>query len=273
MKKNLFYKLCIFSIITLFTACTEIIDININASNPQFVVEATLGVNKNSLVLISKTDDLNGKNNFKQIEGAIVSISDDNGNKAILNEISPGTYTNAILNGKIGETYNLNVQVEDKTITSSCKIPELVPIDSMTIVNSIYPGGGPPTGNQPAPFYEINVHFTDPVSTTNYYRFLIYINDIAQSGNRVYNDIFNNGKNIKQTLFIFNNSLKSGDKLSIEMQCIDKSVFNYFQSMGNSSMGGGGNASSPANPYTNLKGANLGYFSAHTVQRRDYIIP
>jgi hypothetical protein len=28
----------------------------------------------------------------------------------------------------------------------------------------------------------------------------------------------------------------------------------------------------PANPYTNLYGAILGYFSAHTVERVDYIL-
>jgi hypothetical protein len=34
----------------------------------------------------------------------------------------------------------------------------------------------------------------------------------------------------------------------------------------------GPNSSSPANPYTNLSGAILGYFSAHTVERVDYIL-
>jgi hypothetical protein len=50
------------------------------------------------------------------------------------------------------------------------------------------------------------------------------------------------------------------------MQCIDKAVYEYFESMGNVNMGP--NSSSPANPYTNLKGAKLGYFSAHTVERK-----
>ena len=43
-------------------------------------------------------------------------------------------------------------------------------------------------------------------------------------------------------------------------------VYEYFESMGNVNMGP--NSSSPVNPYTNLKGAKLGYFSAHTVERK-----
>lgn len=57
----------------------------------------------------------------------------------------------------------------------------------------------------------------------------------------------------------------------IEMECIDKSVFDYFESLGNSAMGPR-NSSSPANPYTNLTGGLLGFFSAHTVERREYVV-
>ena len=67
-------------------------------------------------------------------------------------------------------------------------------------------------------------------------------------------------------IIIYDADLKPGDVFIVEMQCIDKAVYEYFESMGNVNMGG--NASSPANPYTNLKGATLGYFSAHTVERR-----
>jgi hypothetical protein len=37
-------------------------------------------------------------------------------------------------------------------------------------------------------------------------------------------------------------------------------------------MGGPGGSSTPANPYTNIEGAVLGYFSAHTYEMKEIIV-
>lgn len=55
------------------------------------------------------------------------------------------------------------------------------------------------------------------------------------------------------------------------MQCVDENVYNYFNSFGNL-MGGPGSSSTPANPYTNIEGGVLGYFSAHTFELKEVII-
>ena len=230
MKNYIFFILVTLSIIYLLSSCTEIIDVNINASNPQIVVEATIGTNEQPFVLITKTNDLNGSDQIQQVENAQVSISDNDGNVVNLYEIAPGQYLNptSTFTGQIGKTYHLNILVEDKTISSTSTIPSFVPIDSVTVINSIYPGGGPPVGDQSASFYEVSIHYSDPENVINYYRILLFVNGLAQSGNHVYTDNFNNGKNVMQTLFMYNTKLKSGDIISIEMECIDKNVYNYF---------------------------------------------
>lgn len=264
----------ILSTVFLLTSCTEVIDINTNAVDPQIVVEGNIDTDGKAWVYITKTDNLNGNNVFPLVSDAMVKISDSDGNTEILSEVSPGTYVsnNPYFVGRVGKTYYLSVQTEDKNITSASTIPTFVKIDSLSVLNSIFPGGGPPVGNQPAPFYEITVHYSDPDSIANYYRMTLFINGVPQSGNRVSNDKFNNGKQVKQALIMYNEKLTSGDTISLEMQCIEKNVYEYFNSMGNSAMGPR-NASSPANPYTNLTGAILGYFSAHTVEKKEYIIP
>lgn len=61
------------------------------------------------------------------------------------------------------------------------------------------------------------------------------------------------------------------DTVNVMMMCIDKSVDLYFYSL--SQNGGGPNASAtPANPVTNIEGAVLGYFSAHTLQIKKVVI-
>jgi hypothetical protein len=47
-------------------------------------------------------------------------------------------------------------------------------------------------------------------------------------------------------------------------------VFDYFNSL---ALMNDGQSASPANPLSNIQGGALGYFSAHTVQRRTVIIP
>jgi uncharacterized protein YbgA (DUF1722 family) len=62
--------------------------------------------------------------------------------------------------------------------------------------------------------------------------------------------------------------LLPGDVLKIEMQCIDEFVYEYFNSFGNT-LGG---SATPANPYTNIIGSELGYFSAHTSEMKEKVI-
>ena len=92
------------------------------------------------------------------------------------------------------------------------------------------------------------------------------VNDRAAKGNSIVDDRLTNGNTSERNIIIYDADLKPGDVFIVEMQCIDKAVYEYFESMGNVNMGP--NSSSPANPYTNLKGAKLGYFSAHTVERK-----
>ena len=266
-------SLAILTLVFLVSSCTEIIDIDINASDPEMVVEATIGMDETANVVLTRTIGLDDTNDFSNVENAVVTISDNEGNSEILTEEMPGVYKSKTMLGQVGRTYNLKVESDAKIISSICKIPDYVAIDSLSVVNSIYPGGGGPMGNmQSADFYEINVTYTDPVNELNYYRLILFLNGVPQSGNHVYDDRFINGNQVTNTLIMYNPEVKAGDKIMGEMECFDKSVFEYFKSMGNSAMGPR-NSSSPANPYTNLTGTLLGFFSAHTVERKEYIVP
>lgn len=254
-------------------SCKEIIDINTVVAEPQIVVEAGIGTNETPVVYLTKTVDIDNLNEFPAVENAKITITDDKGRSVTLVESSPGQYIGATtaLTGKVGNTYQLTIETGTKTITAGGTIPSQVKMDSVKILNSIYPGGGSPSDStQKADFYEVKVKYSDPLNEENFYRFVVYLNGKVTSGNNVSDDKWNNGKQVERNLIIYNPEIKTGDVIGVEMQCIDKAVFEYFKSMGNSN--GPRNASSPANPYTNLKGSLLGFFSAHTVERREFRI-
>ena len=89
-------------------------------------------------------------------------------------------------------------------------------------------------------------------------------------GSTVFDDKLANGESNSDPLLSFDRNYITGDTLLIEMQCIDKNVYVYYRSFGNLSEGPGG--STPANPYTNIEGTELGYFSAHTIGRKQIVI-
>lgn len=250
-------------------SCSEIIDIGINNSDAQMVVEAKLPQDATAVVTLTRSINFYDSLQVPAVTGATVIISDDSGNSETLTMTAPGIYESISMKGKPGRKYNLSIHAEDEHITSESLIPARVPIDSVYVVNSIYPGGGPPVlPGQTADFFEVYVKYTDPVSEQNFYRIILYINGKASSRLYIYDDRLTNGNQVENLHVVYDPELKDGDKIMVEMQCIDKKVYEYYKSMGNSSMGPR-NATSPANPYTNLQGAILGYFSAHTVERKE----
>lgn len=256
----------------LIGSCTEIIQIDINNSQPQVVVEANIGLGETARVTLTQSVNFYTTDEYPPIKDATVTLTDNEGTTETLTQTTPGLYVSVQMKGTIGKTYNLHIASGQKIITSSCKIPDYVPVDTFRVVNSIYPGGGPPVlPNQAANFYEVYVSYTDPADEKNYYRIILSVNGIVSNNNYIYDDRLTNGNQVENLLVVYNPELKPGDSIQVEVQCIDKSVYEYFKSMGNSSMGPG-NSSSPSNPYTNLNGAILGFFSAHTVERKEYFI-
>ncbi len=267
MKTKYIILLTLFVLIT--GSCSEIIDIGINASDAQLVVEAKMPQDATAMVILTRSVNFYDSLLVPAVTDATVVISDDAGNSEILTMTSPGLYQSINLTGKVGRKYSLSIHTKDEHITSESLIPAPVPIDTVYAVNSIYPGGGPPIlPGQRADFFEVYVKYTDPAFEQNFYRIILYINGKASPRLYIYDDRLNNGNQVENLHVVYDPELKDGDKIVVEMQCIDKRVYEYYKSMGNSSMGPR-NATSPANPYTNLLGAILGYFSAHTVDRKD----
>ncbi len=68
-------------------------------------------------------------------------------------------------------------------------------------------------------------------------------------------------------------NIKSGDEVRIEMLSLDEAIYKYWYSLRSGGGDGSGNTAAPDNPLTNIDGGALGYFSAHTVNRKTVIAP
>jgi Domain of unknown function (DUF4249) len=258
-------------ITTLFaiTSCTKEVVIDLNSTAPQIVIEGVItdqiGIYE---VKITKTVNFSDSNNYPAVQGAIVTISDNKGNSEKLTEAKAGIYQTKKLVGISGNTYTLTVVTNGKTYTAKSTMPQNVKLNSVEIAESTISNGGIITDK----IYDVLPHYFDPTNVANYYYFNMYANGIKDKGFfNVSNDILFNGQQNAQPIFYGQDfKLKTNDKLIVEMLCIDKGVFEYFNSLSQSINGG---SATPTNPVSNILGGALGYFSAHTVQKVTVVVP
>lgn len=253
-----------------FTSCEKVIQVDLNNAENKYVIEAEISDQPNSCkVLITQTKKFDENNTFDGIRGAQVTIADNNGSPVVLTETSPGVYEAPAVTGVSGHTYDLKIDVDGQSFTSTSTMPALVPLDSLYITERTF-------------FDETNKYATllynDPAGVQNAYRYIQYVNGVKEKTNFVRDDNSNDGRTIKRTLLFFSEDeedekkLKSSDNVRVEMLCISYPVYKYWYSLAESSTGENQSAT-PGNPVTNISGGALGYFSAHTIQSKTVIVP
>jgi len=266
MKKLIIY----FSILSCcFISCKKIIEVDTNNVEAQIVIEGKITDKlADQQILITKTVGYSDQNVFPKVSGAVVMVTDDKGSKYTFTEKSPGVYIQA-MRGIPGNTYYLNVNVDGKVYTASSKMPNNVKLDSIGVtLNSFF-------GNERK---IAAAYLVDPANETNYYHFNLYVNNLFSKRIYVSNDRLTNGNKLRTQLYYEENDdddkgLKTGDKISIEMECIDSNIFDYWYAMSQQSGRGPNQGTTPANPTSNISNNALGYFSAHTFQKLNATVP
>jgi hypothetical protein len=250
--------------VCFLASCQKVIDLKVNNAARQYVIEGNITDQPGPYtVTISQTTAFNVSYTFQGVGGATVTIKDDAGNSEVLHEVETGVYRTVALPGVEGRTYELHITVGGKTFTSTSTMPHRVNFDSLYIRELV---------NFTKTVKAVVPVFTDPKGQGNSYRFNQYINDRLDKSLYYTNDDFTDGRTNSFALLQPDpdSTLHAGDKVEIDMQCIDKPIYKYFFSM-DQSANGNGNAI-PSNPVTNIEGGALGYFSAHTSQRRSMMV-
>ena len=244
--------------ISLF-ACKKTVHINLNTATPKIVIQGSVTDDTTVAytVTINRTVAFYAENNFPPVSGAAVKISDNEGHNDNLVETAPGMYTTQTLKGKPGNTYTLSVLSQDTLYTAVSTMPFPVKLDSISFNSR--------TGFGKNTIYAVP-NFQDPAGIANYYQFVEYLNGVLLNKTIfVFDDRLSDGRYISRTLRNDSSYLKPFDNLEVQMYCIDKPVFDYFDELDQSTSGGAFNSTAaPTNPISNISNGALGYFSAHT---------
>ncbi|MBV6440725.1 MAG: hypothetical protein EPGJADBJ_02397 [Saprospiraceae bacterium] len=242
----------------------EVIHLDLSNAPAQYVIEGCITDEaKPYSVRITQSVNFDQLNDFPAVRGALVVISDNAGQMDTLVEKSPGWYeTPEAKSGVYGRTYTLQVWINGNLFTAKSTMPHVVPFDVLRVIN--LPFGGENT-------LVLSPLFKDPAGLGNNYQFVQSNNGKRQPYIFVMDDRNNDGSQVSNLLIAPDLKTNPGDTITVEMRNIDRATYKYFVAL-DASNGNGPNASVPANPNNNFEGACLGYFSAHTVQRRTLIV-
>jgi hypothetical protein len=263
MNKAYIYLLLI--IFSTLISCQEVINVDLNDINPAIVIEGGIDNSGDPCIIkITRSINFDDTNYFPPVNNAIVILSDNNGVIDTLSSADSGKYVGQIINGIPGNTYQLSIKIDNQTYTSISKMPDPVSFDSVNVDQILWFG---------SPRFLITAYFTDPVGIDNYYRFVVYRKGKPRSSIYVYTDEGKDGT-VNTPSFLASSKIESGDTIDVEMQCIDKNVYDYFFGLRQLTGTFFYQSASPANPESNILGGNgIGYFSAHTSERKTIIMP
>ena len=261
-------KVFFFLLITVFYSCEKVIDIKLRESEINYVVEGVITNEPGGCrVSITQTKNFTEDNQFAGVSGATVTIK-DNGLTIALAETQPGVYEATQLKGMQGHVYELTVSIGDQVFTATYTMPQPVNMDTLYISEG-------PFGQ----FRFATVRYSDPAGINNGYRFVQYLNGVKDPEIFWENDEFTDGLSIITQLDTGVDeeddprNIKSGDEVTVEMLSLDEAIYKYWYSIRSGGGDGNGGVAAPANPLTNIRGGALGYFSAHSIDRKTIIAP
>jgi hypothetical protein len=183
----------------------------------------------------------------------------------LLNQIQP----------QIGKTYNLFIVAGGDTVTSTTRIPELVPLDSLWF--------GPPPGEPSDTLAALNCYIADPPGIRNFYRYFGSTNGgpLETAFSSVEEDLFFDGKSFEFQLF--NPATDDGDvepeefglyfvgdTITVKWCTIDEANFDFWNTLefANANQG-------PFSSYTRLQSniqGGLGVWGGYSVSYHNLIV-
>ena len=275
---NRFINFLALLLLVFFTACTDVIDVEVPSEEPRLVIEASINWEKgtsgiNQTIYLSKSTPFFETNGNVPVSGASVVITNtSDGSFFEFNDQNDGSYTTSNFMPVLNDNYTLEVISEEETYSAQETFIPVVPI--LEVYQS--------TDKFLPEVLEVNFDFLDPAEEENYY--YIKFKEQADSFPRLLDlkDEFVNGNLIS----VFNERQENedinqveyapGDMVNMELIGVSKRYYEYIQLLISQSESGGpfdttpvallGNCTNQSNPDNYA----YGYFRLTEVAKASY---
>jgi hypothetical protein len=250
----------------LFFSCERVIDVDLNETNPEIVIEGNLSYYGGELeVIISKTGSYFSPIPSGKVENARIYLMNEEEIRVNAKHIGQGIYKAEGLPARSGAEYSLHVEAEGREFVAKSTLHAPVKLDSLSYEYQngarFFDGG-----------YRILLYFSDPPGEENFYRVKVHKNGelLNEVGDLiVFDDNRLDGKGIQVRLR--GQLFDAGDTARVQLLTIDRNAWRYFTTFREmASLNPGSPA--PANPASNFTNGALGYFSAWSGDEKEIII-
>jgi hypothetical protein len=249
-------------------SCQKVVNIDLNSVAPRIVIEANIDNRSESCsVSLTQTVNFDQDNVFPPVNGASISLEVEQGSfhdTVAVEEISPGSYFADDIPADPGDTFTLRVTVGGKTYVATSTMSPPVPLDSLSIENISF-------GFESRQC--VVAHFRDPAGVPNYYHIIEQPLDSLTFNEFAVDDRALDGTYMNILLLREKDTLVAGETIEVDLQCVDKNVYDYFVALYQVVGGNGPQTASPTNPPSNFSSGALGYFSAYSWTSRQIVVP
>ncbi|WP_010227727.1 DUF4249 domain-containing protein [Gillisia marina] len=206
------------TILIFLFSCEEVVEVDLQESEPRLVVEASIIWEKetsgnNQIIILSTTASFFNSEN-PPAEGALVIVSSSIEEVYEFSEVAPGVYENNNFKPEIDETYTLSINYNNEIYTASEKMISVVDLEN--VEQSLNGGFG---GDD----IELKAYYSDPSEVENFYLFKFFFDD---SSLQIYNDEFTNGN--RTFAYFSDEDLKTGDQVNFQIQGISERFYEYL---------------------------------------------
>lgn len=237
-------------------SCEEKIDIKLkDQGEPKVVVDGFITTSPGPhYIRISRTVPFFSANKFDPVEGAFVTLIEDETTSEVLTEVAPGVYETS-MQGKVDSYYELSVETSGETYVGNDILPLGATIDSLSYFfreEDQFNDEG----------YDIKLYAQEPAGE-QFYRIVMYRNGKKLGGYDnflVTDDKFVDGNYING--LEFEQTFEKGDTIIVQMLTITKKVFEFYRSLEYQKNSGGGFSPPPANLTSTISNEGFGYFGA-----------
>ena len=251
-------NLIFLSFILFFSACEDVIEIDLNTANTVLVAEGVLEKDSIAWIQLSYTTDYFYLEESAKVVDAQVILSDEFGNSEILNHIYNGRYIGKTLIGSVNTNYSIQITTDEFKCNAETYLHSPSKIYSVEFEKKKInrPGN---EGN-----YSATITFKDDGMVHNFYMLKFWINGepVEESYSLVDDKYYAQNDVIEYSPFRID--FEEGDLVLTKIYSIDESTYTYYNQL-NDNNGNGMNSSTPYNAKSNFGNDVLGYFTTWSV--------
>lgn len=265
--------------ITILTACSEDIELELSSTQSYLVVDGHLFDKSTKLNYVRLTSSTNYFSNqlSPAVSGASVIVSDGTNEYQFEERDTLGYYVPPVLfSVKQNCTYTLTVNVDfdndgqSETYTATSSTPAAYEIDSVQCNYDKYFDA-----------FKVGLFAHEDTETDNFYLFGVAVNDSLLSNtytnlSKTTDKWFSSDYCWGATVYLFNNddiegrNVAIGDKVTMYAMNVNEDFYNYLSAIDD--IANGSNpmfSSTPANAVGNISGGALGFFTVISVVGKD----